>query len=174
MLMNANKLKEKLEIAAPNARIKAIIDSSWLLDLPYSFLCNTGSSKNDNNEDEYTDCIIHKMFHSLIEYWQAQIPEECASKVKHSWDCFVPSKLIPFIKVDTFVIQNKFDETQMLEQHSIVKSLNDEKGTNLKLTEANNFVDTIHMINQKIQASFASFSNYFIPACISHIILTKK
>ena len=169
--MNANKLKEKLEVVVPNAQIKAIVDSSWLLDLPYSFLCNM----NKNNENE-NDCIIHKMFQNLIDYWKAKIPNECSENVKNSWDCFVPSKLMPFIKIDTFVIQNKYDETQILEQHSIVKSSidNDRKLTNLKLIEANNFIDTIHMINKKIDSSFAGLKYYFIPSCVSHITLTKR
>jgi hypothetical protein len=34
-------------------------------------------NKNDENEN---DCIIHKMFENLIDYWQPTIPNECSEK----------------------------------------------------------------------------------------------
>jgi len=60
VLLNVNGIKEKLSNLAPKAELKAIIDSSWLIDLPYSFLCND----TDNNT---TDCIVHQMFLRSIE-----------------------------------------------------------------------------------------------------------
>ena len=70
VLLNANKIKDKLEIRAPNAQLKLVIDSSWQLDLPYSFLCNKNSKINDKEQDINEDdgCIIHKMFKSSIQY----------------------------------------------------------------------------------------------------------
>jgi hypothetical protein len=70
VLLNANKIKDKLEVKAPNAQLKRIIDSSWQLDLPYSFLCNKNAKINDKYQEinENDNCIIHKMLKSSIEY----------------------------------------------------------------------------------------------------------
>ena len=57
VLLNANKLKQKLDVEAPQAMVKAILDSSWQLDLPYAYLCNTHDSS----------CIINRIFNSSIE-----------------------------------------------------------------------------------------------------------
>lgn len=62
VLLNSNKIKERIEERAPLSDIKAIIDSSWLLDLPYSFLCNKQSDDTDESL-----CFIHKIFAQSIE-----------------------------------------------------------------------------------------------------------
>ena len=56
VLLNANRLKQRLEVEAPQAHVKAILDSSWQLDLPYAYLCADNSS-----------CFIHKIFNASIE-----------------------------------------------------------------------------------------------------------
>lgn len=53
VLLNANRLKSRISRDVPNARLKAVIDSSWLFDLPYSFLCN-----NFPNDQCFTDEIF--------------------------------------------------------------------------------------------------------------------
>jgi hypothetical protein len=37
--MNVDEVQQKLEVKAPNATFKAIIDSSWILDIPYMSAC---------------------------------------------------------------------------------------------------------------------------------------
>lgn len=87
LILNLNKIKEKLEVNARNAKIKAILDSSWFIDLPYSYLCN--NNLNDDN------CLIRKILTDSIRYWNASF--ECKT-TDNIIDCFLPDKLIKSIK----------------------------------------------------------------------------
>ena len=60
-LLNANRLNDKLSVIAPNSKLKAIIDSSWLTDLPNSYLCNYLDSNEKNS------CILNQIFLNTIE-----------------------------------------------------------------------------------------------------------
>lgn len=60
VLMNANKLKLKFLSQAPELEFKVIIDSSWLLELPYSFL---SKQENDNQNN-----LINKIFLNSIKF----------------------------------------------------------------------------------------------------------
>jgi hypothetical protein len=60
-ILNANRLHTKIKTVAPNVQFKVVLDSSWLLELPYSYLCNY---LEDNNSSD--DCIINKIFMNSI------------------------------------------------------------------------------------------------------------
>ena len=81
VLLNANRLELKLALEAPHASVKAVVDSSWQLDLPYSYLCSEITSSNSvddatesaDNDDGITrtsvaadSCIINKIFNNSI------------------------------------------------------------------------------------------------------------
>ena len=82
VLLNANRLELKLALEAPHASVKAVIDSSWQLDLPYSYLCSETTSSNSvddatdgsaDNDEGITrtsvaadSCIINKIFNNSI------------------------------------------------------------------------------------------------------------
>jgi hypothetical protein len=57
VLMNANRIQQRLAREAPGLKLKAVIDSSWLLELPYSFLCDNLSNQ---------DCLISRIFLNSI------------------------------------------------------------------------------------------------------------
>lgn len=57
VLMNVNRISQRIAHSAPQLRLKAIVDSSWQLELPYSFLC-------DNLHSD--DCLISKIFLNSI------------------------------------------------------------------------------------------------------------
>lgn len=59
-ILNANRIQAKIKAVAPNVQLKVIIDSSWLLELPYSYLCNYLEDKNSG------DCIINQIFMNSI------------------------------------------------------------------------------------------------------------
>jgi hypothetical protein len=58
LLMNSNRIQKKLTKKAPNSVVKSIVDSSWLLDLPFSYLCH---DPEDSNE-----CILNRLFSDAI------------------------------------------------------------------------------------------------------------
>ena len=71
LLLNANSIKSKLLISAPNTQIKFIIDSAWQLNLPYSYLCpysNSNSNSNSNRDKNECNFIINKIFNSTLRY----------------------------------------------------------------------------------------------------------
>ena len=148
-----------------------MLDSSWLLDLPYSFLCL--NSDNDSSSST-TKCVVHDMFDKLIDYWRARLPTECSreNNVAHKWDCFIPHKFLPLVRVPVLVIQNMFDETQLLEQSNTIKAL--QRDTPL----TNALVETIDSLRKRVTASFDHESMLahacFVPACVSHMMLTKR
>ncbi len=76
------------------------------------------------------------------------------------------------VQVPIFVIQSLFDETQLLEQFSIVKSKSESQQTVANSND--NFLQTINLMNIKVRKSLNKLDSYFIPACISHMILTRK
>lgn len=41
LLLNANRIQARLAREIPQAQLKAVVDSAWLLNLPYSFLCDS-------------------------------------------------------------------------------------------------------------------------------------
>ena len=81
--LNVNKIQQQLNKEAPNVQLKAVIDSSWMLDLPYSYLCST-------NNQENKDCLIRKILSDSIQYWNASL----ACNSKNILQCFMPEKLI--------------------------------------------------------------------------------
>lgn len=85
LMLNADRIKQRLEQSVPRAELKCVIDSAWILDYPYSFLCQP----NDN------DCIISKYLKNAIKFWNASLPSQCASDL---WNCFLPQNLLPHIK----------------------------------------------------------------------------
>ena len=70
VLLDANSLMQTIGEKAPQARVKAILDSSWQLDLPYAHLCSSSSSKSSNETifaDTNETCIINKIFNRSLE-----------------------------------------------------------------------------------------------------------
>lgn len=59
-LLNAGGLKQKVAQMAPNAVFKVVIDSAWLLELPYSYLCHRRNGKTESK------CIIDQIFENAI------------------------------------------------------------------------------------------------------------
>ena len=59
VLMNANRIRARLSHEAPHAQLKAVVDSAWLLELPYSFLCNHLPTD---------ECFMNKLFSNSIKY----------------------------------------------------------------------------------------------------------
>ena len=85
VLLNSNKIESTLSKRVPKTKMKLILDSSWLIDLPYSYLCN------DLYDDE---CIVKKILTDSISYWNASL--EC--NLKNILECFLPEKLISKVK----------------------------------------------------------------------------
>ena len=68
VLLNANGLMQTIGEKAPQARVKAILDSSWQLDLPYAHLCSSNKSSNETIfADTDETCIINKIFNKSLE-----------------------------------------------------------------------------------------------------------
>ena len=59
VLLNVDKVQEKINENAPNSTLKAIIDSSWILELPYMSACKKIFKERF--------CSISKMFSQTIE-----------------------------------------------------------------------------------------------------------
>lgn len=94
VILNSNKIKSKLDKEAPNAELKAIIDSTWLIDLPYSYLCN------NNNEE---DCLIKKILNDSIKYWNASLECNSSSII----ECFLPEIIVSKMKSKIFLIKTE-------------------------------------------------------------------
>jgi hypothetical protein len=92
LLLNSNRLKAKLEKEAPQAKLKSIVDSAWLLDMLPVFLQNQGVQPSQMSG------FIRMFFDKTINYWNAQLPVECTGDLEHVWDCFAPDKFISSIK----------------------------------------------------------------------------
>jgi hypothetical protein len=92
LLLNSNRIKAKLEKEAPRAKLKSIVDSAWLLDMPTLFLQNQREMPIQGNS------LIQMFFDKTIRYWNAQLPLECTEEMEHVWDCFVPNKLISLVQ----------------------------------------------------------------------------
>ncbi|RNA27451.1 palmitoleoyl- carboxylesterase NOTUM [Brachionus plicatilis] len=151
VLMNAERIQKMFSLHAPKTKLKLVIDSSWQLDLPYSYLC-TGN-----------ECLMKKFFDNAIKYWNAAIPDECARKENGSmWNCFLPKKILNFIKMPVFVIQSKFDETQLLEQFNHVNS------------KSNRIAETFRLMDKKLRENLIDVDSYYVSSCVSHITLTSK
>ncbi|CAF0719552.1 unnamed protein product [Brachionus calyciflorus] len=154
VLMNANRIKQKFDLKAPQTKLKVIIDSSWQLDLPYSYLCNQN------------ECPMNRVFKNSIKYWNSQIPNECARQETNSlWNCFLPNKIIPFIQLPVFIIQSKFDESQLLEQYNQVEMNQKDKSIPL--------VETFKIMDFKLRKSLSNVTTYFITSCLNHMIITR-
>lgn len=152
-LMNANRIEKMLSLNAPNAKFKLVIDSSWQLDLPYSYLCSDSK------------CLVNQYFNNAIKYWNTQLPEECAKKENETlWNCFLPSKVLNFIKIPIFVIQSKFDETQLLDQFNHISS-----------NSVNKISETFRLMDTKLRHNLNEIvDSFYVPSCIGHITLTSK
>lgn len=150
LLMNINKIKEKFQINAPEVKLKVLIDSSWQLDMPYSYLCKEN------------DCPMDRIFMNSIEYWNAQIPIECQEK--KLWNCFLPHKIISFIKIPILLVQSKFDESQIFEQFNQVEVRNVNKIS---------IIETFKLMDLKLKKSLKKIDSYFITSCMNHMIITR-
>jgi hypothetical protein len=91
-------------------------------------------------------------------------------KFKLEKKIFIEKSQILLVQVPIFVIQSLFDETQLLEQFSIVKSKSESQ---LAVHSNDNFLQTINLMNMKVRKNLNKLNSYFIPACISHMILTR-
>ena len=58
VLLNADKIKDMLQLKAPKSKLKAIVDSYWMLELPYSYLCDPNDS----------DCFVSNMILNIKKY----------------------------------------------------------------------------------------------------------
>ena len=85
IMLNSHKIELKLRKNVPHAKVKLILDSAWLLDLPYSYLCN---NLDDN------DCLIKRIMIDSISYWNASL--EC--DLTNILECFLLEKLINNVK----------------------------------------------------------------------------
>jgi hypothetical protein len=94
LLLNSNRIKIKLEAEAPRARLKSVVDSAWLLDMPLSL----SQPQTGINQQVGGNGLVEAFFDKTIRYWNAQLPIECKEEMLNPWDCFLPHKLTPFIQ----------------------------------------------------------------------------
>lgn len=63
----------------------------------------------------------------------------------------------------------------MQEQHNIIKSRDENFAPVFNyMKETNDFINTIKLINAKVKRTLLNLDNYFVPACVSHMILTRN
>jgi hypothetical protein len=59
LLMNIDSINDKIRSKAPQAQVKAILDSAWIIDLP-NYSCTNKELKEDN-------CLISRLFRQAYE-----------------------------------------------------------------------------------------------------------
>jgi hypothetical protein len=181
-MLNGNSIKKKLNNASPNTEIKTIIDSAWLLDLPYLYLCSDPSLLQSDVVNE-ENCIINKIFLKALQFWNASLPNECYQMKKLN-DCFLPSKFLPYSsRLPVFIIQSLYDETQIQEQFKKYEALIVETDPSNTVLETKNQVEllrsTFKTVSQNLLQSILSSLNratddYFLTACTTHMISMRS
>ena len=79
-------------------------------------------------------------------------------------------------------MQSLYDQTQMLDQHQIVKHMNENNGD---VNKNRIFLKTLDLMGKKVKNSLnvadTSFSSpssigpsFFVPACVTHMIFTRR
>ncbi len=68
-------------------------------------------------------------------------------------------------------MQSKFDEFQLIDLYK--KDDYDAKKT-AQSDNVSDMLDLIRNLNVKLQKSIENLTHYFMPACISHMLLRKK
>ena len=68
LLLNANRLQRRLELQAPQAQVKSVLDSAWQLDLPYAYLCKQVSTESEASDE--SACVLNRLFTNSIKYAQ--------------------------------------------------------------------------------------------------------
>jgi len=74
-------------------------------------------------------------------------------------------------KVDILIVQSLYDHTQMLDQHQIVKHANDNSGDENK---NGIFLKTLDLMSKNVKNSLNFDQSFFVSACVTHMIFTRR
>lgn len=93
VLMNIDKISQRLINLAPKAQVRGIIDSGWYLD-------NMPFKKEADCRDNPLHCSPSKAISIGYKYWKGVVPSNCAKQFgsEVAWKCYFGHRVYPTLK----------------------------------------------------------------------------
>ncbi|CAD5110709.1 DgyrCDS88 [Dimorphilus gyrociliatus] len=155
VLMNIDRISQRLINLAPKAKVRGIIDSGWYLD-------NMPFKRESDCRDNPLHCSPSKAISIGFKYWKGVVPYNCAKQFgsEEAWKCYFGHRVYPTLKTPIFIIQNLFDEAQLM-ANRVYPPANDRQ-RRFMLDIGQDFIRTL-----------SNVSAVFAPSCVSHQVLQK-
>nr|ANS60427.1 notum [Platynereis dumerilii] len=154
VLVNLDHTAGVMAKLAPLVEVRGIADSGWFLDNEQykKALCSDAHS-----------CSPTESIRRGYLQWHGRVPESCKKNYdpNEHWRCYFGYRIYPNLKTPIFVIQHLFDEAQITA---------DNVGPPVRKEQW----QYIHNMGQDMKRTLFNVSAVFAPACLSHIILTRK
>ncbi|ESO02011.1 hypothetical protein HELRODRAFT_65459 [Helobdella robusta] len=133
--------------------VKGIADSGWFIE-------NDQTSFSKCTDSLF--CSPVEVIIKAIRYWNTVIPLPCRYRyINNPWKCFFGHHIYPTLLTEVFVVQNLFDEAQIIMNNVGVQSVYDQQ-------------NQMRNLGVKIKSSLSSVKFMFVPACLSHAILLRS
>ncbi|XP_078521372.1 palmitoleoyl-protein carboxylesterase notum2-like isoform X2 [Lissotriton helveticus] len=158
VLLNIDQVAAALqEMVAESVQVRGVVDSGWFLDL---------KPLNPSQCVDALHCTTIDAIKNGLRLWGGILPDTCRQQFKKNdeWQCLMGDKLQPSLKTPIFLIQWLFDEEQLkLENIHLGVHLWSERQWN-----------GIQSMGREIKSSLRDIPAVFVPACFSHVLITKS
>lgn len=168
VLMNLDRVANLMSQLAPGVEVRGIADSGWFVDIP--------QFRPRECSDSFS-CSPVDSIQRGVRLWRGNVPEACRNEYpeEEHWKCYFGYRMYPTLKTPVFIVQYLFDEAQItvnnLLDHSrmIMDSKKGKSGTMSKEQW-----EYMHNLGEEVKKSLQNVSAVFAPACLSHVLLTKR
>ncbi|XP_046847852.1 palmitoleoyl-protein carboxylesterase NOTUM-like isoform X2 [Xenia sp. Carnegie-2017] len=161
VIMSIDRVAKMMSTAGSSCKVRGIADSGWYLE-----------SKPDLSKCKINPTVCNSPSHGIrmgMSYWNGVLPETCSNMFQHEpWRCYFGHNVYKSLKSPLFIFQWIYDPTQVL--------VHNPTSMNASLMKGELLINRLMSAALKMKKSVVKngLSGVFLPACLSHSILTKS
>ncbi|KAF6031931.1 NOTUM [Bugula neritina] len=166
VLLNIDRVADRLAKEAPGLDVQGIVDSGWFLDTEQLHKTECTNTLN---------CPPAEAVQKGFRFWKSEIPKRCKrAYADEPWRCFFGYRIYPFIKTPLFVIAYLYDRAQILASMGgglgVYQQVQQDSYTKHNTKGINYMRDLAKLMNNTL----SNVSAVFAPSCMDHELLQRS